>query len=190
MPFELPEYDLAFRSFFGEATHEVAAASSPLLSEIPFEQTEGPVGSVIQDQEGKDVELTSEPVLADYKMSIDAVRDGDLEALVMQIVAVADQLGSAISKGLFETMDTVTKATGNVFDAGGKLTIDAILDGLEKIEIGLKDDGTLSMPTVHLSPEQFEKLPPITEEQRDRLARFEEEKLKELRARRRNRRLS
>jgi hypothetical protein len=190
LPFGAPEYERAFRVFFGEAVHEIARAMDPLLAEIPFEQTPGAIGSVIQDQQGEDVELVSPPIAAEFEMSRNAVVGGDLDGLLLNI----DSLASQLSRGLVETMlaslDTVTAATGNVVDASGKPTFEAMIEVLEKIEMTLTEDGELSMPTLVMGPKAMEAMPEPTPAQVARLEKLKKDRLEELLARRRSRRLS
>jgi hypothetical protein len=189
MPFEVPEYDSAFRTFFGEAIHEVAIARDSLISEIPFEQSPGALGSVIQDQDGNDVDLVAGSISTEFSMSRNSAIRGDVEALLLLIDSLSEQLAKGLVESLFGSLNTVTEATGNVVDASGKPTIEAIIEALETIELGLTDDDELSFPTIVMSPSAMEKLPTPTPEQEARIEKLKKERLEELLARRRHRRL-
>lgn len=191
MPFAVPEYDSAFRFFFGEAIQEVAAARGGLISEMPIEESPGALGSVIQDQAGNDVDLASEPVHTDFVLDANDIRDGNIEALLVQIDSASEQLAESLERSMFTFLEKVTDATGNTINAGGrKFSFDLFMEMLEKLEIGLTEDGELSMPTLVMHPKQAEKLEPPTQAQQERLEKFKKEKLEELLARRRRRRLS
>lgn len=190
MPFALPEYDAAFARFMGEAMHELAAARDPLLSQIDVEEGPGAIGSVIQDQEGRDVEIEPASLEADLTMVVPAVRDGDIDALVIQLDSAAEQLREGMARTLFGALNVITNATGNVLEAKGPPTFESIYEGLEKMEWSLTDDDDLSMPTIVLSPEAMAALPPETDEQRALMEQLRQRKLRELLARRRRRRLS
>ncbi len=191
MPFKVPEYDSAFRSFFGEAVHELAAARSGLVSEMPIEESPGALGSVIQDREGNDVDLSSKAVQMEITLDANDVRDGDPEALLLLIDSVSEQLSGGLDRSMLGFLEKVTDATGNVVDAGGKkFSFELYMEMLEKVELGLTEDGELSIPTLVIHPNQAAKVEPLTPEQQERPQNFKEEKLEELLARRRSSRLS
>lgn len=189
-PFRAPEYEQAFRMFFGEAIHEVARVMDPLLAEIPFEQTPGAIGSVIQDQHGEDVELVSPPISTEFEMSLNSVIEGDLEAVLLMIDSLAAKLSRGLAETMFASLNTVTEATGNVVDGSGKPTFDAMIDALETIEMTLDENDELSLPTMVVNPKTLEEMPEPTPEQIARLEKLKKDRLEELLARRRSRRLS
>lgn len=189
MPFDVPEYEQAFQTFFSEAIHEVAAVRDPLIAEIPFEQSPGALGSVIQDQQGNDVELVSDPISTKIEISRNTVLAGDVEALLLLIDSASEDLSSGLAKALFASLNTVTEATGNVVDATGRSAFDAMIEMMETIELDLNDDGELELPSLWVNPATAEKLPTPTPEQAARMEELKKERLEELLARRRSRRL-
>jgi hypothetical protein len=100
------------------------------------------------------------------------------------------QIEDAYMKSAVAMMDTVTEATGNVFDATGRPNFDVFMDALEAREWSLTEDDKLSMPSLLINPADVDKFPPLTDEQQARLAELQERKLEELLAARRSRRLS
>lgn len=189
MPFDVPEYEQAFQTFFGEAIHEVASVRDPLIAQIPFEQSPGAMGSVIQDQEGNDVELVSDPIATKIEISRSDVIAGNTEPLLLLIDSVSEDLSKGMAEGLFASLSTVTEATGNVVSAKDRSVYDAMIEMMETIELSLDDDGELSLPSVWMNPKTMEKLPPPTPEQEARMEELKKERLEELLARRRSRRL-
>ena len=189
MPFDVPEYEQAFQTFFGEAIHEVAAVRDPLIAEIPFEQSPGAMGSVIQDQEGNDVELVPDSISTEVAISRNDVIAGNIEPLLLLIDSVSEALSKGMAERLFDSLGTVTEATGNVVDAKGKSVYDAMIEMMETIELSLDDDDKLSLPSVYMNPKTMENLPTPTPEQEARMEELKKEKLEELLARRRSRRL-
>ncbi|HZV72681.1 MAG TPA: hypothetical protein VFF79_03105 [Conexibacter sp.] len=190
MPFNLSEYDRAFGLFAEEALRALAFAGDPLLSDIEVIPTKGALGSVIQDQDGRDVDLAPQMITSDFTMSLDAVRDGDLDALVIQLDAGSAQLAEGYHKALIATMRTVTDATGNVAETKGPLTFEALYCALDRLRWSLNADGELSLPTLVVAPEVAASLPELTPEQHARLLALHERKRNDLLARRRRRRLS
>jgi len=193
MPLLLPEYDSAYALFLDESVHEVAKASSPLLSGLTVEYTGGPVGSVVKDREGMDVDLGTKEVGFGFTLNVPAVRDGDLSNFLLQVGNASEELGKALVGGMVEVLDKVTDATGNVVKGQGEINFDVIYEALEKIEWSLDDDGSLIKPTMVMHPDMAEKLgdlPDLTEEQKEKLAALEARKREEAHARRRTRRIS
>ena len=189
MPFDVPEYEQAFQTFFGEAIHEVASARDPLIAEIPFEQSPGAMGSVIQDQEGNDVELVSDLISTKIEISRNDVIAGSIESLLLLIDSASEELSEGLAKALFASLKTVTDATGNIVDAKGKSVFDAVIEMMETIELDLNDDGELALPSLWMNPKAMENLPTPTPEQEARIEEVKNERLEELLARRRSRRL-
>jgi len=190
MPFALSEYDQAFVLFVEEGLRRLAVAGDELLSQIEMVPSTGPLGSIIQDQHGRDVDLAPGAITSDLTMSIKAVRNGDVDAFVIQLDAGSAQLAEGYHKALIATLQTVTSATGNVVRANGPLTFDAFYEALDQREWSLTEDDELSMPTLMMHPDVARRLPQLTPEQEARLAALHERKLRELLARRRRRRLS
>jgi len=189
VPFDVPEYDTAFRTFFGEAVHEVAIVRDPMISEVPFEQSPGALGSVIQDQDGNDVDLVAGPISTEFSMSRNSAIRGDVEALLLLVDSLSEGLAKGLAESFIGSLNTVTEATGNVIDAAGKPPVEAIIEALETIELGLTDDDQLSLPSIFLNPSTYENLPTPTPEQEARIEKLKKERLAELLARRRHRRL-
>lgn len=190
MAFALGEYELAFQRFFSDAVHALLGAHEPLLADMEWETSPGATASVIQDQRGADVDLLQDPIRAETMTRRAPIRQGDFVELWLAIDDVARQIGRGTVKGLLGTLDTVTSATGNVVDAKGKVTFDAMLEAMEVMEWGLTDDDQLSMPTVVLHPDQLAKMEPPSPEQQKQLEELQDRKLSELLSRRRRRRLS
>lgn len=189
LPFDIPEYEQAFLAFFEEAIHEVASVRDPLIAEIPFEQSPGALGSVIQDQEGNDEELISDPISTRIELSRNDVIAGNIEALLLLIDSASEDLSKGLAERLFASLSTVTEATGNVVDAKDKSVYDAMIEMMETIELTLDDDGELSLPSLWMNPKTMENLPTPTPEQEARMEEIKKERLDELLARRRSRRL-
>jgi len=113
------------------------------------------------------------------------------------VTAFAEQMDKA-SEGyakqlvgyMFETMSSVTQATGNVVDAGGAFSFEHLYEMLELIEFSVDENDELVMPSLVMHPDDVNKFPIITAEQREKLNQLKARKLEEALARRRRRRLS
>ncbi|WP_027005292.1 hypothetical protein [Conexibacter woesei] len=190
MPFSLPEYSGAFAWFISDAIQELARAGDPILEQIEIVESPGALGSMFEDKEGFDVELEPASLTAGLVLDVDDVREGDPWKLALQIVMASSELREGQLRTMVGTLNRVTEATGNVVNAEGPLTFEALYEMLDKIEYGLTDDDTLSLPTMLVHPDTLAKMPVPTDEQQQQITDLQERKLNELLARRRRRRLS
>jgi hypothetical protein len=190
VPFRLDEYDEAFARFMSDAILALATAGSPLLSKMaPMETVPGAVGSSFQAPDGETVDLPASSLSASHTMSIDAVRSCDDGVLMAELVATAEEFTEELERGLISTLQTVTAATGNSTDASGRNNIDALIDGLDKLEMSMDDDGELNLPTLVVNPADVDAFGRPTPEQQLRISQVLDRKKAELVARRRSRRI-
>lgn len=81
------------------------------------------------------------------------------KAFIEAINKAAEELKSQQSKMVFEKLIEVTTKTGNVVDAEGKpISYELILKTLETIQLDFDDNGNPLMPTIVVSPKQYEKI--------------------------------
>lgn len=81
------------------------------------------------------------------------------KAFIMGLNKAAEELKSQQSKMVFEKLSEVTTKTGNIVDAGGQpISHDLLLKTLETIQLDFDDNGKPSMPTMVVSPQQYEKI--------------------------------
>jgi hypothetical protein len=139
-----------------------------------------------------DVDLEPDKVGFEMSTSVAAVRAADYDEFYAQVDQAAEMLASDLMKVWVGTMDKVTEATGNVVDAGGKLTFEVLYEMLDKLEYSLDENDELVMPSLVMHPDtakKLEELGPPTPEQNAKLAELRERKRGEALARRRRRRL-
>ena len=92
-----------------------------------------------------------------------SVKDDDLikmgpEAFKDGLDRTAAELREQQSKLIFERMNEITQKTGNAVDAKGQpLSHDLLLQTLEKMQIDFDEDGQPLMPTLVVSPGQYEE---------------------------------
>ena len=128
MPFELPEYENAFVEFLHEVVNDVARAGDPILSQIRVEKQGTTAASRIRSQDGVDLDLPERKVGFSLTTSLDDVRSANFGEFAAHVDEAAETLRGELAKGFFDTMSSVTKATGNVVDAGGTLTYETIYE--------------------------------------------------------------
>ena len=92
-----------------------------------------------------------------------SVKDDDLikmgpQAFIDGLNRTTEELREQQSKLVFERMNEVTQKTGNTVDAKGQpLSHDLLLQTLEKMEIDFDGEGQPLMPTLVVSPTQYEE---------------------------------
>ena len=190
MPFALTEYDEAFGLFLRDTVRELARARSPILAEIRFEEQSGPVASRIRTREGGNLDLPEEVSGFEVTTSLEAIRGADYDEFTIEVDRAADEVKDQLESMMIRHLDAVTTTTGNVFDAGGKLTFEKIYEMLDGLEWGLTDEGELSVPSLLVHPDALKNLPPETPEQKLAMEELKQRKYEEAIARRGSRRLS
>ncbi len=194
MPFALYEYDAAFTAVFDETVGILARGRSPMLSQIRFAKTSGPLGSRVRTRDGMDVELEPGETTAEITTDLRAVRAGDYTALYCDFDKASEDMAKGLVGLLVQSMSAVTEATGNVTDVGGRpLSFEVIYEMLEKMEFSLDENDELVLPAIFVNPDtakKFESLPPATPQQEEKMDALKERKRQEALARRRRRRLS
>jgi hypothetical protein len=191
MPFALPDYDLACAHVISRVTKDIARASDPVLSQIKVVPMKCTVSSVVETRDDMALDLPAEPVGFELGVKAEDVRDGNFEALQVKLVEAAEGYAEQLAKMLYGSLDKVTTATGNTFDAGGRpLTFEMLYEMLDKIEWTLDENDELSTPSLVMHPDTASKLPQPTPEQVKMIEGLKARKLEELLAKRRRRRLS
>lgn len=190
MLFELSEYDQAFASFAFNAMNDLAVAGDPILGKIRREESPGALGSVFRDKDGNDVEIESRAIGADFSVLKREVIDGDVWALAMVLTKGSKGIEEGQKRMFYETLQTVTEATGNVVDSGGPPTWEKVYEMMSTVERSLTDEDQLSPLDIVMSPAARRSLPAQTPEQAEKFAELEKRQLEELLAKRRRRRLS
>ena len=145
VPFRLPEYDDAFVRFVLDAARELAIARNELLAQVSFETSPGALGSVIQDTEGRDVDLAPTSTEIAASSSAAAIRGGDYVELLLAIDDMSAQVADSYMGSIISTITAVTEATGNVYDASGRPNFDVFLEMLED-HAAVQRRAVLSMP--------------------------------------------
>jgi len=137
---------------------------SPVLTQIPIRaQREGKKSS-FQDEQGKIRKIDYQRKSVTIQRKTEDARGMTLEQFIETAREPGTGMGKEMMRTLFQVLDTATKETGNVVNAGGKpISIDLFLDLLEKIQIDFTPDGNPIWPSFHAGSEmhaQFQRLFP------------------------------
>lgn len=126
------------------------------------------------------------------KIKCDDLEKKGLPAVLDGMEQVANEMSKQHSKYFIERIDEITKESGQVYNNQGlPLTVDTILDSLDKIEMDFDEQGHPLMPTIMAGPSMVEKIKNLkpTDEQNKRYNEILERKYSEWRDRESNRRL-
>jgi len=172
----IPEYESASLRFIVEVMQGFLGVD-PLFSGIERDYTthRGPIRNVPGDTP---LDQSMFAVSSESSISWDSIRNGKIDDYIQFLV---------------KNISEITDATGQTVNAKGQpLTVDLILDLLEKVEFGFDDDGNPQYPTLFLPSAAIERLKKleVTPEQEKRRQQIIEEKRARFNASKRTRRLS
>jgi hypothetical protein len=187
----IPEYEPASLRFIVEVMQGFLGVD-PLFSGIERDYTthRGPIRNVPGDTP---LDQSMFAVSGESSISWDSIRNGKIDDYIQSLVDLSESQRKSLARHLFKNISEITDATGQTVNAKGQpLTVDLILDLLEKVEFGFDDDGNPQYPTLFLPSAAIERLKKLefTPEQEKRRQQIIEEKRARFNASKRTRRLS
>jgi hypothetical protein len=187
----IPEYEPASLRFIVEVMQGFLGVD-PLFSGIERDYTthRGPIRNVPGDTP---LDQSMFAVSGESSISWDSIRNGNIDDYIQGLVDLSESQRKSLARHLFKNISEITDATGQTVNAKGQpLTVDLILDLLEKVEFGFDDDGNPQYPTLFLPSAAIERLKKLefTPEQEKRRQQIIEEKRARFNASKRTRRLS
>jgi len=192
--FELPEYHGAFGAFVRRATDSLIIEKDPVLKRLQTSPT--PQVPIVRNTMESGQIVENHPILVEMPFTIilaDAV-SGQIDSLLLAIDDAAEVGIGTIMPRFFEYLGRICDATGNTVRTDGQPpNHDLILDMFDRMEFDFDEQGTPLMPTLVVHPtmaETLSKIPPPSEEQKQRFRTIMERKTREFNDRRRTRKLS
>jgi len=187
----IPEYESAAARFFAEVMHGFLNID-PLFAGIERSTTvhRGPIRNVPGDTP---LDQDMFQVRGEASLSWDSVRYCKIDDYTRFLVDLSESQRKSLARHFFKSISEITDATGRSVNAKGKpLTVDMILELLEKVEFGFDDDGNPQYPTLVLPPAAIKKLKELkfTPEQEQRWKQIIEGNRARFNASKRTRRLS
>jgi hypothetical protein len=118
----------------------------------------------------------------------DEIVNNDLAVIERSFSHVSEGIHRQFAQMLYSTVGEACKQSGNVIDAKAESSLEAaFMAMLEKIELGIDKDGTVSMPEIHVSPAVGERMMAALEntpqEYKDRVEALKARKIAEAQAR-------
>jgi hypothetical protein len=190
---EFNQYDNAFADFVHKAIHELMRSKDPLLSSVRVDYSEQIL--IVQNTmpSGEVVESRPIKISMSFGSQFDEVVAGRFSNLLQAINDAAEQGLKTLMPQIFEQLGRVSVAAGTSMDAkGAPLTWKLLLQSFENMEIDFDKDGKVKIG-IFVSPdvyEQFENLPPPTQQEQEAWNEMLRRKKAEFDARQRRRKLS
>jgi len=187
----IPEYESAALRFINEVMHGFLNVD-PLFSGIErsISVHRGPIRNVPGDNP---LDQSMFAVSGESALSWDSVRNGKIDDYTCFLHDISESQRKSLARHLFKSISEITDATGRSINAKGQpLTVDLILDLIEKVEFGFDDEGNPQYPTMVLPPAAIERLKELkfTPEQEQRRKQIIEGKRARFNASKRTRHLS
>jgi len=190
---KVPEYNAATEQFTWELLNDLMQAKDPVLAKIQRQ----PVDHVPTEPSAPGtsaVGISPAPARIETKLvdRFDTILNMDFDGFAVMMEDAANEALESYMPQFFKQMEEVIRAGGTTIDAKGKpISVDLLLEGIEKMEIDFTDDGQPVMPTLVAAPKLAEKIAALqwTEEQLARKQCILAEKKKVFDARRRVRKL-
>lgn len=195
MVFKLTEYARAELNFVYSAVSALARARGGIAADIQAEPMPRVGTTQITTDSGETVEFEPFAVSAPMRIGWEEIANGAVEAMLATIDEAAGVYHEQLSQRIYEHLETLTAATGNVVDATGKTVFDSMYEMFEKVELSFEEDGSISKGfVIYASPDVAEKLAKaeaeMTQEQQRKLDELIDRKRQAYFARKRRRQLS
>ena len=132
---------------------------SPILKEIrQTVQHEGREGTY-EDVDGRESPIEYKEVAAGFSLTRDEMRQPNFQLVVSKFAEMAETFAEEQSKMLFATVSEAAESVGNVVDAKGKLTKEAFLELMRKMQGSFNPQtGEPQRPTMVIHPDTLAKI--------------------------------
>lgn len=188
----LPEYESVWSEFMRIALHKLTEANDPVFAQIRKEETqrasESPPASAPSPLDSRPLEA-----VAEWSLPSAAFTKTDVDAILVSLDEAAQSFLSSLMPQIFRHISDICRATGMTISAGGEpLSVERILDMLEKVDIDFDEDENPIMPQLVVHPDMRQQLAALTftPEHLQRSHEIMSRKLEHHRARKRDRRIS
>jgi len=112
------------------------------------------------------------------EISLEEIREQKAERIFINAQEMSTQMQTLFHGEMIRVVSEATEKTGNIVDGKGKSIHETLYEMLEMLEPVLDENGELSMPTIMLHPDSYERLQNLTKENPEFTERFEALKLK------------
>ena len=137
---------------------EEVVRRAPILRGIRRTVQHEGCGRAYGDVDGRENTMEYKEITAGLALTWDEMRQGNFESVMSKFEEMADTFAAEQSKILFATASEAADSVGNTVDAKGKLTKEAFLECMRKIQWSFnRQTGEPQHPTMVLHPETLEK---------------------------------
>lgn len=129
----------------------------PLAQMRPVRMAEGSRAILVREDGSVD---TMSPVTIEAKTSISTKELSSLDpaTVLAKLDEMAKEMETKKQKLFYAKLDRAANAVGNVVNAKGGITADAIIEMVERMQIDFDTAGNPELPTIHAGPAAAEKL--------------------------------
>ena len=187
--FRLDEYGKAGRKFIGDAVHALAAASSPILSQIAVEEVEATPVSRNTLDDGQVLDHDPHLVESTMTMSVSAGIAGQFDELHVAIAKMGESFASQLVPRLLQQVSDICDATGNVVNGADQPFWETYLQAIDKIALTFDSSGQPRLPQMTMNPATADRIPAQPDDFDERLNSILTRRRDEWLATRRTRRL-
>jgi hypothetical protein len=171
--YKLPFYSKQTVSLLRKLQWDMMRSKSSILQSISEPSPQKHLSPQIVEGEGGSTTLF-EPItlVNDFTIAKDDVLAGNFGALTRAVQARADDEGEKLEQWVMDNVRRSAAAVGNIVAGSGRVSHEAILDALEKVEVSFLPTGEIRDLALYVNPNDALKLrqQPMTHEQQ---ARFE-----------------
>jgi hypothetical protein len=154
----LPDYPVLKRRLKEkfEAMVSEKIQENPLLSKMQRTVVHEGNTFTVTSYEGYSTKSEYEEFASGFNIDVNTIIEKGLYAFYEKVPSISKDMADKMEHQTINTMKKVTEATGNVVASKDGITPNSILDAIEKMEIGFDESGNPIMPTILMSPHDFE----------------------------------
>ena len=143
---------------FDRLLHSLIRQRLGPLAEVPgYRVFEGTNPSIIRPDGTEDVTVLK-PYGSEFEIKFEEVPHLTISDIYRRLDAMAQEMADAMAKTFYATMSEAAEQVGNVVKSSGRITPEAILEVLDKIELGFDEKGNPALTSVHIHPDMAETL--------------------------------
>lgn len=154
-----PKLEKDIQAVLIQFVSSVADQNSPIMSNVKSHVIHEGQSSAILRPSGERESINMRSFSTESIISKDTILYGKVDEIAEALRPVGEAIATDKEKVMFEALHESTKASGNVVDAKGRpLSLELLLEVLEKIQIDFDIDGQAQMPTMVVAPSMMQKI--------------------------------
>ena len=116
-------------------------------------------GKWVHSARDKKADSAMHSVSAEWLIPFKDIADNDLDLIARTIRPMNEDMQRQFAQNMYATVGAAAEKVGNVVDAKATGSVaQSMLEMFKKIEFGVDRDGNVSMPTLHVAPETYDRI--------------------------------